>query len=189
MSHRVLPFIVCLLAPAVALAAAPPAMDVNTAIKTLREGTDPQLRLKAAQRLGELKDPKGIPVLVETLYPAAGPEGEIWFVRKACTIALSKIGKPAEEPVRKLVADPDPWVRVKGVATLALMKAPDAKDVALKLLKSDPDDMVRVHSLFALRDLKDKSVIPALREIQKNDKSADIRGRAEKIANKLEGGA
>lgn len=176
------------LAAALALPAVAGAAEVDDAIKTANTTKDAQVRLKAVQKLGDLKDPKGIPALIAAFKPLTSDVKEDWFVRKAAVKALVGMGKESVEPLKKALVDPDGVVRTRAVDALGKLKPADVQQILETALKGDKEWSVRLEAVFAMRDSGDKKYLPALKAAAKDDESAAVRNNATKVVDKLTAG-
>ena len=104
---------------------------------------DSGLRDEAEQRdllwptvvLGELRDPRGIPMLLRLLQEAGGLE-----IPVAAAEGLAKVGRPALQAVASLLEQsPEPRVRILLYAALAGMEIPEAWEVLEEALEGDPE--------------------------------------------------
>lgn len=177
----------CLAASATAAPA--PAAELDKAIETVKTATDPQVRNTAVQKLGELKDPKAIPVLIEALAPKAADMEKDWFVAKNAVNALVAIGKPSLEPLMVVTKHENAVVRKRAIEAVARLKPADVVGFLSKHVKGDPDPRVRAACVFQLRDLKDKAVLPVLQEVAAKDADADVKRHAKTAIEKIQGGA
>lgn len=106
--------------------------------------------------LGELRDPGGIPLLLRLIQEAQGLEVPI-----AAAEGLAKIGKPALEPVAKLLEErPVPRVRILLYAALSGMDTQEARQALLDALEEDPElDFVVARALAEKAQPGDEEII------------------------------
>ena len=178
---------IALLLPARARAAA--STELDDAVYVVRTSKDPAKRLKAVQKLGELKDSRSVAYLIDALHPMTSDPRDDWFVRTACVTSLVRIGAPAVDPLRKAVTDPSPIVRARVLEALTKLRAPGVVELLAKRLKNDPEVEVRIACVAEMRDLGDKAALPPLREAAQRDQSPIVRERAASIADKLAAGS
>lgn len=169
------------------LAGAAPS-EFDTAVATLQKSTAPFDRKKAAEKLGQLKDARAIPYLIEALSLKDPDPEKDWFVRTVASQALTSFGAPAVAPLTKAAESTEPTVRRGAVDALTKMKAPGVIEILCAHLKTDADAPLRTACIFNMRDLKDKKAIPCLREVAKSDKDPEVREKAGRIADKIESG-
>jgi len=121
-------------------------------VKALRDSTDPQVRQYAAYLLGKAQNPRAIQPLVEALADFDKS------VREQATLALSRIGKAAIEPLAEAMKEPKWETRYR--AAEALGKIADEKVVKplIQGLK-DNRDHVRYMAAKGLKDLGDSDAV------------------------------
>ncbi len=155
-------------------------------IGQLKAAKTPKERKAAVDQIGALRDPAAIPTLLDALKPMSSDSNQDWFVGVSAATALSKIGKPAIEPLKQHLQDPNMKVRNRVVTALSLIRPPDIEQILTSRLKNDPAPQVRITCLRKLRKLGLKSALPALREAAKSDKDEAVRERAARAADRLE---
>jgi HEAT repeat protein len=135
-------------------------------------------KASAAEQLGELKDARTLPALIQALG-AKGSDGppprtlpEFFASRAAAkrnlpaaaARALGRLGDPkAIPPLIDVAATLQGEARVAAFETLAALKARDAVPAARKAL-SDPDQRVRRWAAVLLREVGAKEALPELRQ-------------------------
>ncbi len=132
------------------------AIEIQMAIQQLHV-TDAAGRLDAIKKLDTLGDKAApaIPWVIDCLadYALAGERYRETYIAHAAIQALSKIGKPAEEPLRNAVRDPNPLIRENSVKILAAKHSSVFLPVLLEALKDESSAVQRsaVDGLAALR--------------------------------------
>ncbi len=140
-------------------------------IKSLND-PDTNARLRAAQMLGENREPRAIEPLCAALFD---PEAE---VRKHAIIALGRMGSLATEALIAAQQNPDPLVRQS--ATQALGQIHEARVVeSLVIALRDPHEGVRSQAAFALNRLGALAVQPLIAAL--HDSDPNIRWQATRI--------
>jgi HEAT repeat protein len=121
-------------------------------VHALKDSTDPQVRQYAAYLLGKAQNPRAIQPLIEALADFDKS------VREQATLALSRIGKAAIEPLAEAMKEPKWETRYR--AAEALGKIADEKAVRplIQGLK-DNRDHVRYMAAKGLRELGDSDAI------------------------------
>ena len=144
-------------------------------IKSLRD-PDAPARIKAAQMLGDNRDPRAVEALGDALGdPDAG-------VRQQATIALAKIGAPAIDSLIAATQDPDKDVRQ--FAAKALGQIGDPRGVAgLVIALHDVQMDVRSQAAFALSRIGAPAVEALGNALQ--DPDANVRANAARILGQI----
>jgi HEAT repeat protein len=144
-------------------------------IKSLND-PDTNARLRAAQMLGENREPRAIEPLCTALFD---PDVE---VRKHAITALGRMGPLATEALMTAQQNPDPLVRQS--ATQALGQIHDARVVgSLVMAMRDPHEGVRNQAAFALNKLGTLAVEPLMAALRDPDPS--LRWQAARILGGL----
>ena len=127
-------------------------MGIDGLVRTLRDNTDPEVRLYAAYLLGKARNPRAIQPLIEALADFDKS------VREQATLALSAIGKAAIEPLAAAMKEPRWETRYR--AAEALGRIADEKPVKplIQGLK-DNREHVRYMAAKGLRELGDSDAI------------------------------
>jgi HEAT repeat protein len=129
--------------------------DTKALLKALQYKEDPSVRQKAAQALGNMRDPALIEPLIDAL------RDESWQVRWDAAEALSKVGKPAVEPLILLLKDQDADVREKAAEALRKIGSVASVEPLLEALK-EQDRGERWNPAEALAKMGDQVLIQAL---------------------------
>ncbi|HJS47520.1 MAG TPA: HEAT repeat domain-containing protein, partial [Gemmatimonadales bacterium] len=111
------------------------------------EDADDEVRAKAATALGQVRDGRAVPYLLDRLLTDAAP-----FVRARIAVALGRFDAP--EVVDRLVrglGDPAWWVRMRSVEALERIGAP--AEGALLAALEDPDAEIRLRAAVGLERL------------------------------------
>jgi twitching motility protein PilT len=104
------------------------------------------IRIAAADTLGRLHDPRAVEPLIAALDDAD--------VRWTAVEALGRIGDPrALNALGKMLADPQPNVRIEVLDALKGFAHPQVPQVLMKVATGDADRNVRAHALAILDDL------------------------------------
>ena len=139
---------------------------------------EPDVRLGAAEALGELGDPKAVGPLLALLQDEDG------HVRREAAEALGALGDPsAVEPLITLLRDEDEDVRRKAAEALGELGDPSAVEPLLALLQ-DEDGHVRREAAEALGALGDPSAVEPLITLLR-DEDEDVRWRAAEALGEL----
>ncbi|MDI6781721.1 MAG: HEAT repeat domain-containing protein [bacterium] len=135
------------------------------------EDSNPLIREKVADLLGEIKDTKATDALLLHLND---PD---WRVARAIGIAISKIGDPKALKAFLIRLDDSDWrIRKAAAAALGMLKEPEAIEPLLVRL-NDPDNEVRRAVAIALGDMGDSRVLKPLQR-RLNDSDSDVREAA-----------
>ncbi|MDD1693770.1 MAG: HEAT repeat domain-containing protein [Methanoregula sp.] len=121
-------------------------------VKALRDSTDPQVRQYAAYLLGKAQNPRAIQPLVEALADFDKS------VREQATLALSRIGKAAIEPLAEAMKEPKWETRYRAAEALGKIADEKAVKPLIQGLK-DNRDHVRYMAAKGLKDLGDSDAI------------------------------
>lgn len=121
-------------------------------VKALRDSTDPQVRQYAAYLLGKAPNPRSIQPLVEAL-------GDFdKSVREQATLALSRIGKAAIEPLAEAMKEPKWETRYRAAEALGRIADEKAVKPLIQGLR-DNRDHVRYMAAKGLKSLGDSDAI------------------------------
>jgi HEAT repeat protein len=120
------------------------------------EDTEMRVRVKAAEALGSIKDPRPVEALVELF---GDPSRELWA---AVYGALARIGPPAVPALLEALESSDWARRWKAVHLLGEIRDPAAVAVLVALLNKDRSTGVRVEIAAALGRIKDRDACNAL---------------------------
>jgi hypothetical protein len=123
--------------------------DTDRLIQQLRS-RNPAIRIEAAQKLGELKDPLAVNPLITTLK-----KDKDGHVRASAEDALVNIGAPAVEPLTVMLKDNAWRVRRRAVRTLGKIKDPRALEPLVAVMKMDKDCYVRKFAALAIGETND----------------------------------
>ncbi|MEU9703330.1 fumarate reductase/succinate dehydrogenase flavoprotein subunit [Streptomyces sp. NPDC047981] len=115
-----------------------------------------------------------VDAVAELVVAAADPARE---VRVAVARGLASVRSPAPEPLRPLLADPDPLVRGAALAALAVTGCPPAYVEGAVAALADSAWQVRAGAATALRAAPAGPAVPALAEALA-DPNADVRKAA-----------
>lgn len=150
--------------------------------RQMRHPQDPDLRLKAAQALGESDDLDVLPLLIRAAVE--DPDAQ---VRQAAIASLqNRIGAQADLAIQTYRADPDEdaWL----VDYEADDEEDDAGELALEdeqylvglvlVLRSNPDRQMRLNAIRELQQSSDMRVIAALSETVLWTDDEDVRSAA-----------
>lgn len=157
---------------------------VSLLIAILQDSAQPDAaKVPAAQRLGELKDGRALPALIQALG-AKSPEGpppsnlQDFFAARAAAKrnlpaaaarALGHLGDPkAIPPLIDTVPTLQGEARVAAFEALAALKAREAVPVARHAL-SDSDQRVRRWAAVLLREVDAKEALPELRQALRDE--------------------
>lgn len=141
--------------------------DADKLIKNLRS-KDPAIRMEAAQKLGELKDPSAVDPLIAILK-----KDKDWDVRASAEDALVNIGAPAVQPLTIMLKDNAWRVRRRAVRTLGKIKDPRALEPLAAAMTTDHDCFVRKYSARALGEINNPRAAEILVAALKN-KNLDV---------------
>lgn len=130
--------------------------------------SDPQVRIKAADALGHVGDPRAIPPLIKAL---GDPDP---FVREHAARNLgcnhhSTLGCDTSEARSALVDvldDGDEFVRLEAARSLGDLRDPEARQALERLARGDPQLDVRREALLSLGRLGDPASRPLLEELE-----------------------
>jgi len=166
--------------------------SVSLLIAILQDSAQPDAaKVPAAQRLGELKDGRALPALIQALgakSPGGPPPGNLqdFFSARAAAKrnlpaaaarALGRLGDPkAIPPLIDAVPTLQGEARVAAFEALAALKAREAVPVARQAL-SDPDQRVRRWAAALLREVDAKEALPDIHRAL-TDKDPGVRLQA-----------
>ncbi|BCA55410.1 hypothetical protein W02_25500 [Nitrospira sp. KM1] len=142
------------------------------------EDTEAEVRLAAAEALGELEPPLEFLGPLVSLLSSHRRE-----VRRAASYALIPLDLSSRsEQLAGAMHDPDPDVRQ---AIVAVLGEADAKEAALRIREvalHDPQPAVRIEAIYRLRHLDDEETRPVLKRIAETDRAEEVRrwARSEK---------
>jgi HEAT repeat protein len=169
---------------------------------------DPEVRLKAAEMLGQLKDEVASNALIEGLHDdcwsvrrnAAWALGEIGATRAIpylvssfsktwegidayCAEALVKIGRPAVMPLLQVIEGPDLNTRYWSIEALGEIGDTRAVEPLITLL-TDKDVIVRYSAAKALGAIGDSRAFNSLAQLL-HDPSAMVKQQAKKSISRV----
>jgi hypothetical protein len=120
------------------------------------KSTDPFVRTKAAQELGELGDPAGTNPLIRAL------DDENIYVRAYAAEALGKLKQSkAVEPLIAALSGDDEFVQAHIVQSLGEIKDPKAVRPLTELLQGEKQ-VVKTHAARALGEIRDLKAVGSL---------------------------
>lgn len=129
--------------------------DVARLVQELQD-PDPQVRARAASKLGQLRDPRGLPPLIRAMKDSDAK------VRESATLAACVIGHPdAVDPLIAVLSDPAERVRVCGAVALGLVGDRRAVDGLSETL-GDSRPEVRAAAATALGRVADTRALGPL---------------------------
>lgn len=118
---------------------------------------DAELRKRAAEVLGHLKDKRAVPALLRALGDAE-PE-----VREKAAWALGHIGHPESvQPLVNALHDPAEGVRREALHALGRMSSVAARGPLMNLVRSNEPAPVRAAAIEALAERGERDALPAL---------------------------
>jgi HEAT repeat protein len=130
-------------------------LGLDGLVNTLQNSTDPKVRQYAAYLLGKAHNPRAIQPLVEALADLDKS------VREQATLALSRIGKAAIEPLAEAMNEPKWQTRYRAAEALGKIADEKAIKPLIQGLK-DNRDHVRYMAAKGLKDLGDSNTIEPL---------------------------
>jgi len=125
---------------------------VEGLVRALRDSTDPKVRQYAAYLLGNAQNPRAIQPLIEALADFDKS------VREQATLALSRIGKAAIEPLAEAMKEPKWQTRYRAAEALGKIADEKAVKPLIKGLR-DNRDHVRYMAAKGLKELGDSDAI------------------------------
>jgi len=133
---------------------------------------DPLLTMRAVETSVELRLAKAPEVCIQVLSASAAP------LRFAGALGLVQLPVPAaEEPLKKLLSDPDESVRLAALGALHKLGKQESLQELIGALKS-PDQKIRGNALTVLGRIGDKSAIEAIRPLFKSEPVESVRLQA-----------
>ncbi len=123
------------------------------------EDPDWTVRWDAVNALGEIKDSRGIPALIDRALYDENPHPQwrsLWALA-----AVDPKGEQTFPLLRDALKDPDPEVVRKAAIALAFFAQAEARPELLKGLK-DPDAARRWEAVFSLKEIGNPEVVKAL---------------------------
>jgi len=130
-------------------------LGLDGLVNALHNSTDPKVRQYAAYLLGKAKNPRAIQPLVEALADLDKS------VREQVTLALSRIGKAAIEPLAEAMNEPRWQTRYRAAEALGKIADEKAIKPLIQGLK-DNRDHVRYMAAKGLKELGDSHTIEPL---------------------------
>ncbi len=130
-------------------------LGLDGLVNALHNSTDPKVRQYAAYLLGKAHNPRAIQPLVEALADFDKS------VREQATLALSRIGKAAIEPLAEAMNEPKWQTRYRAAEALGKIADEKAVKPLIQGLK-DNRDHVRYMAAKGLKDLGDSNTIEPL---------------------------
>lgn len=121
-------------------------------VRALQDSTDPQVRQYAAYLLGKAQNPRAIQPLIEALADFDKS------VREQATLALSRIGKAAIEPLAEAMNEPKWQTRYRAAEALGKIADEKAVKPLIQGLR-DNRDHVRYMAAKGLKDIGDSDAI------------------------------
>lgn len=150
-------------------------------IAALIEATqDPEWKVRwdAVNALGELRDPRAIPALVERAL-----HDDNSHPRWRSLWALKRVEPDGRETIRQLLAaleSADPVVVRNAAVALAFFDQPEALPELLRGLQ-DPDGFRQWEAVFSMRGFRDPQVAAALIQLLEDEMVSDLRVRQEVV--------
>jgi len=139
-----------------------------TGLTSALSNSDPQVRIKAADALGHVGDPRAIGPLVAAL----GDDDA--FVREHAARNLgcnhhSTLGcdtAEARAPLEKILDDSDSFVRLEAARSLGELRDPEAREPLEALVRREKTLEVRREAVLALGRLGDRGARPLLESLE-----------------------
>lgn len=147
-------------------------------VQLLQRHDDSSARAWACQILGDLGNPRAVPVLIGCL-------GDINDqVRARAASALGRLGDRRAVPdlIRMMLSDPVPYVRIQVVRALGALGDPRALHYLIDALK-DGEWWVRIRVVEALEQLGDQAIEPL--QLALEDRDTEVRARAAMTLERL----
>jgi HEAT repeat protein len=118
---------------------------------------DRKVRRDAAEKLGELRDAKGVSSLIAAL------DDDDLFVQTAVIRALAAIGhEDAAGPITEMLNHADWQTRRSAARAMRRFRRPETTRALVLALQADADSSVRMAAAESLGELSDKRAVPAL---------------------------
>ncbi|UCE36020.1 MAG: HEAT repeat domain-containing protein [Thermoplasmata archaeon] len=133
-------------------------------------------RIRAAQRIGESKDPKGVELLIQAL------RDEDKYVRTAAMGSLGIIGDAAIGPLIQAARDSDWHVRFGAAMALGISRDQRAIDPLISALR-DEDSRVRSAAESALEQMGKPAIEPLTQVL--NDENKQVSKTAKKVLKRI----
>ncbi|MFH0878771.1 MAG: HEAT repeat domain-containing protein [Lentisphaerota bacterium] len=143
------------------------AVAVEPMMASLKTGSA-EARQSGAWALGEIKDHRAMPLLMELL------KDEDMLVRAKALEALGSIASPLSyDAIHSMTRDGKPLVRAKAIQALALLHNPESTKTMIEALHDD-NNFVRESAAEALGDLGNPRAIEPLIEALADDRSGSM---------------
>ena len=140
-------------------------------VEELQGSEDPQERQEAAEALGDIAAPEGLPALVD-----AAINDESTAVQLSAETALHKIG--TDELIELLLNHEDPLVREAAADGLRVVGSSRAVDPLRQALSSDVDARVRLATVKALEKIGGERAEEGLLQAALSDEDQGVRERS-----------
>jgi HEAT repeat protein len=148
--------------------------------KVLTAGTGSEERRAAAQLLGEMQDPRALPLLQEVL----DKDGDV-LLRRAAAAGLRRLGTPDSVPaLESLMANTadDRFVRMSAAMGLAQQGRPQGVNGLMQIFdEANTDGRGREMAFRALNSLNDERSLPFMRQVATSNAEPSYRMQAIKF--------
>jgi HEAT repeat protein len=151
-----------------------PAQDVTALVAALRDG-DPNVRVEAAEALGQLNDPRAIKPLIRRFSDSD------LTVRQAATQALEKLGEPAVGPLVAALVKCDGAVQRQAAHVLADRADPRTVRPFIRALNTG-DGIVQWEAIRALKQIGTPQALAALK---RHEEGLQNRARSRRLYTRL----
>ncbi|MBI2501951.1 MAG: HEAT repeat domain-containing protein [Candidatus Latescibacteria bacterium] len=132
---------------------------IPTLVQMLKSDPHPQVRIAAAQGLGNLRDTSVVAPLIEAL------EDSMPLVRHHVLQVLNRLWNPSvERVVLRAVKDPDETIRYIAVQMLGQRQTSQGLEILRAVLR-DPNPWIRAEAAYSLSRLGDPRVVPDLEHL------------------------
>jgi peroxiredoxin len=111
-----------------------------------------------------------------------------WRVRTLAVRDLVVLGAPGTPALVRALADKNAHVRHVATMVLGILQATNAVSSLEKVLREDGDSVVRSQAAIALGQIGQRTSLPVVQAVQKDDKSKDVQHQAELAAYAIEHG-
>lgn len=144
-------------------------------VDTALEKESRMARLQALLALGDLKDRKAIPLLVDILNKEKDAA-----IRLRAMMMLEEFEAPEAMPavLQTLKTEENKDIKLRALYYLENVYDERALAVLLELLRTEKDPDLRLRTLYVLEEMSSSAAAPALLEVLQNDADPNLRLRA-----------
>lgn len=160
---------------------------VDMLSRQLTDGSNETERIRAAYKLGALRNPSALPLLDSAIEADKGVVGHGRSVADACVFAMGQIGSPSAPALMRLWND---TARRKGleaviISAMGQTKEPSFVPILIEIVEGE-NKLLRTSAVIALGEIGDMDALPALNTLR-DDQNAELREHVLRAIGKIEG--